>query len=139
MSEHTKYDDIINLEHHVSKVHKPMAMENRAAQFAPFAALSGHDDAIAETIRLTEPFKEPSEAEKKLLSRILNYAIENHSIVNVTYFIPDKIKFGGSYKNVLERIKKWDEYDNNIVMNDGNIIPVNFISKIDIKDDGIEF
>ena len=125
--------------HHVSDYHKPMPMRNRAAQFAPFAALSGHDDAIAETIRQTESFKELSDEEKNLLSRKLYYAIENHSRIAVTYFIPDKTKPGGSYKSVTGRIKKWVECDNAILLTDGNIIPVNFLSEIDIKDKDIEF
>ena len=134
-----KYDDIINLPHHVSDYHKPMPMRNRAAQFAPFAALSGHSDAIAETMRMTESFKELTDYEKNLLSRKLNYTIETGSRIGVTYFIPDKTKSGGSYKMINGRIKKWDEYDNTIMMTDGNIIAVKFISEIDIKDSNVEF
>ena len=134
-----KYDDIINLPHHVSDYHNPMPMRNRAAQFAPFAALSGHDDAIAETMRLTESFKELSDVEKNLLSRKLNYAIENHSKIAVTYFIPDKTNSGGSYKRVTGRIKKWDEYANTILLTGCKIIPINFISEIDIKISPEEF
>lgn len=128
-----KYDDIINLPHHVSDYHKPMPMAHRAAQFAPFAALSGHDDAIAETIRLTESFKELSEDEKNLLSRKLNYALENHSAVEITYFVTDKTKSGGFYSRVSGRIKKWDEYDNTLVLKEGNIIRIDLISQINIK------
>ena len=134
-----KYDDIINLPHHVSDYHKPMPMANRAAQFAPFAALNGHDDAIVETMRLTEDFKELSDDEKNQLSWKLNYILENHSSIDVTYFIPDRNKIGGAYRRLTGLIKKWDEYDNTILMNDGNIIPVNFISEIEIKDSNIEF
>ena len=78
-----KYDDIINLPHHVSDYHKPMPMRNRAALFAPFAALSGHDDAIAETRRITESFKELSDDEKTLVSRKLTYAIETKSQISL--------------------------------------------------------
>ena len=126
-----KYDDIINLTHHVSDYHKPMPMRNRAAQFAPFAALSGHDDAIAETRRITESFKELSDDEKTLVSRKLTYAIETKSQISLKYFIPDKTKAGGSYNRIEGRIMKWDEYNNTILMNDGNIIPVRSISEID--------
>ncbi|MCH5243123.1 MAG: hypothetical protein J1F67_12030 [Muribaculaceae bacterium] len=134
-----KYDDIINLPHHVSDYHKPMPMANRAAQFAPFAALSGYEDAIYETSRLTEAFKELSDDEKNLLSRKLNYAIENLSLTEITYFVPDNTKAGGSYKSVTGRIKKWDEYDNTLVLRDGKIIRIDLISEINIKDSNIEF
>ena len=134
-----KYDDIINLPHHVSDYHKPMPMVNRAAQFAPFAALSGYEDAIYETSRLTEAFKELSDDEKNLLSRKLNYAIENLSLTEITYFIPDTTKAGGSYKSVTGRIKKWDEYDKTLVLRDGKIIRIDLISEINLKDSNIEF
>ena len=125
-----KYDDIINLPHHVSDYHRPMSMRNRAAQFAPFAALSGHDDAIAETIRETEPFKDLTDEEKDILSGKLLYAIENRSKVTVTYFVPDKTKKGGAYERITGRIKKWDEYDGCISLYDGKVIPIKYISEI---------
>ena len=134
-----KYDDIINLPHHVSDYHKPMPMANRAAQFAPFAALSGYEDAIYETSRLTEAFKELSDDEKTLLSRKLNYAISNFSLTEITYFVPDKTKAGGSYKSITGRIKKWNEYDNTLVLRDGKIIRIDLISEINLKDSNIEF
>ena len=133
-----KYDDIINLPHHVSDYHKPMPMRNRAAQFAPFAALTGHDDAISETMRITEAFKELTDDEKTVLSRKLTYAIVKESNVDITFFIPDKTKKGGSYKKVRGQIKKWDEYNNTIFMRDGLVIPVNLISEIILKNEGEE-
>lgn len=129
-----KYDDIINLPHHVSDYHKPMPMEARAAQFAPFAALNGHDDAIAETARLTEAFRELTDDEKNLVSRKLQYALEHHSPVAVTYFIPDKSKTGGTYKRIVGKIRKWDEYDYTIHMPDGDVIPIALISEITLPD-----
>lgn len=129
-----KYDDIINLPHHVSDYHKPMPMENRAAQFAPFAALTGHEEAIAETARITDFFKELSDSEKELLSRRLNYAIKKHSLVEITYFIPDKSKSGGSYTKIIGRIKKREEYDNTLQMKEGAIIPIDFITEANLKD-----
>ena len=134
-----KYDDIINLPHHVSDYHRPMPMRNRAAQFAPFAALSGHEDAILETQRLTEKFKELSEEEINNLSRKLNYAVEKSSPIRLTYFVPDRRKVGGSYKSLEGTIKKWDEADNSLLMKDGTIISVNFISEIDIMDNIFDF
>lgn len=127
-----KYDDIINLPHHVSDYHKPMSMANRAAQFAPFAALSGHDDAIAETMRQTESFKELTDDEKFNLTRKLLYALENGSKIKISYFIPDETKSGGSYTRIIGRIKKWNEYDKSIILNDNNEIFIDFIHEIEI-------
>lgn len=134
-----KYDDIMNLPHHVSDYHKPMPMSARAAQFAPFAALSGHDDAIAETARITERLKELSDDEKYRLSRLLNLALENEEVVVISYFIPDKSKSGGTYKRLEGKIKDRDECDNTLMMTDGTTIPVNFISEIEFKNGTIEF
>lgn len=129
-----KYDDIINLPHHVSEHHKPMPMANRAAQFAPFAALSGHDDAIAETMRLTEAFKELSEDEINLLSRKLKYSIENRVTVEIKYFVHDKTKTGGKYKRVKGKIKKWEEFDHILLLEEGETIQIESISGIKILD-----
>lgn len=128
-----KFDDIIDLPHHVSDYHKPMPMANRAAQFAPFAALNGHDEAISETMRLTETFKELSEAEKNRLSRKLKYAIETHSLTEISFFVPDKSKNGGTYKKIIGRINKWDEFDNILILNEGTQIKIDLISEIYIK------
>ena len=133
-----KYDDIINLPHHVSEYHKPMPMENRAAQFAPFAALSGHNEAIVETARLTEMFRELSEDEQNRLTKKLNYVLENGSRVIITHFIPDTTKAGGMYKRVIGLIKKYDEIDRTLIMKDGKTIPIDFISEIEIKGSNIE-
>ena len=125
-----KYDDIINLPHHVSDIHKPMPMINRAAQFAPFAALSGYEEGIAETIRMTEPFKELSDYEKNRLSRKLKYALKNDRLIKITYFVPDKTKSGGCYKEISGAIKKWDEFEKTLVMKDGNVISIDYISEV---------
>lgn len=132
-----KYDDIINLPHHVSDFHKPMPMSNRAAQFAPFAALSGYEDAISEASRTTESFKELTDEDKNLLSLKLNYAIQNSSCAEITYFIPDKRKSGGFYNKVLDRIKNHDEYANTLELRNGLIIQIELISEIEIKDKDI--
>lgn len=127
-----KYDDIINLPHHVSQFYKPMPMENRAAQFAPFAALSGHDEAIKETARLTEFRKELSEVEINNLSITLEFALSKHLPVTITYFSPDKKKSGGSYETVSGVIRKWEETDNILIMEQGEAILVPYISDIRI-------
>ena len=125
-----KYDDIIDLPHHVSDYHRRMTMENRAAQFAPFAALTGHEDALAETARETQEMKELSEIEINGISRKLHYAIENRIPVRITYFLPDKTKSGGTYREISGSIKKRDEISGTLIFEDSRVIPISFISDI---------
>ncbi len=125
----SKYDDIIDLPHYEPR-HVRMTMENRAAQFAPFAALTGHRAAIDETARLTESLTELSQDEQTHLSRILNYAYEKQTDVSITYFLPDRKKTGGRYEKVNGRIKKIDDTERIIILSDGQIIPLDFISAI---------
>lgn len=125
-----KYDDIINLPHHVSDFHKPMSMENRAAQFAPFAALTGHNEAIHETGRLTEIFLEPTDEEKNLISQKIRMAFDKESVLTITYFVPDKSKPGGSYKKLTGKIKKIDEFESILLMESGETIKIQYINSI---------
>ena len=94
------YADIINLPHHISKVHSQMSMAQRAAQFSPFAALVGYEDVIDETARQTDSKRELDEMEKAELDRKL-CVIESHlaekPVVEIEYFIPDETKAGGEY------------------------------------------
>ena len=124
------YDDIINLPHHVSESHAPMSMANRAAQFAPFAALNGHDDAISETARLTDSKIELSDGEKEQLSRQLSYAVENGGEVGITYFQQDLQKRGGYYLNAYGVISKIDEYVKVVILADGRSLPLDSIYKL---------
>lgn len=119
-----RYDDIINLPHHVSKNRKPMSMENRAAQFAPFAALTGHDEAIAETARFTLNKRELSNEEFEELSKRLVKAIENDAKVVITYFVADKMKQGGCYRQIEGRVRSVDELESMIEMTDKQLIPL---------------
>ncbi len=114
----SKYDDIINLPHHVSKIHKPMPVEQRAAQFAPFAALSGHHEVIGETARQTQKKIELSEEERHLLSQRLAYSVARNVEVTVTYFVADTRKDGGKYVSVTGRIKRIDEYEGLLILHD---------------------
>lgn len=114
----SKYDDIINLPHHVSKVRRPMSMENRAAQFAPFSALTGHGEAINETARLTSTRLELSQEMLDSLSRRLAFALERQAPVTVTYFEPDPHKKGGKYVTARGVIKKVDDVAGIIVFSD---------------------
>lgn len=113
-----KYKDIINLPHHVSKTRKPMSLYNRAAQFAPFAALTGYDDAIKETARLTEERIELSDELKNMLNQKIKLIIENIKLqpeVAITYYVPDNKKSGGVYKTISGNVKRIDEVEKCII------------------------
>lgn len=128
-----KYDDIINLPHHVSKKHPQMSALNRAAQFSPFAALTGHDAAIKETARLTESFIELDENKKEQLDEQLQLIRENlkqKPECEITYFQPDEKKDGGVYMTIRGRIKKIDEYGHKIIFTDGTVLPIEHIFSI---------
>lgn len=123
----TAYDDIIHLPHHVSLTRPQMSMHDRAAQFAPFRALTGHGDAISETERLTErrpELTEDARAELDRKYRLLMAHIAEQPEVIITYFVPDPHKQGGALRTVTGRIKKLDAYGRSIVMLDGSVIPM---------------
>ncbi len=129
-----RYDDIINLPHHVSSVHLPMPAQDRAAQFAPFAALTGYGAAIRETARLTGERIELDENCKMAIDRklqMIKEQIASNPIIVVTYFKPDMKKQGGTYVTVQGRVKKIDEYVYTLVMMNGEKIPLRDI--IDIE------
>ena len=128
-----KYDDIINLPHHVSDFHRPMSLEKRAAQFAPFAALNGHEEAIAETGRLTEHLIELSEEERDSLALKLKYALTHGCIVSLKYFVPDLIKKGGRYLKIKSKINKIDEFEHSILLKNGMAISLDHIIEIRIE------
>ena len=116
------YDDIINLPCPTSKRHLRMAMIDRAAQFAPFAALTGYDDAICETGRLTGTKLDLSDETKERIDIKINYLIDNmeeNPEVTITYFVPDKKKAGGEYVTITDRIKKIDQYEHILIMESG--------------------
>ena len=120
----SRYDDIINLPHHVSKIRKPMPMINRAAQFAPFAALTGHDEAITETARQTTP--------KRILSSEA-YAIGHvgeRPNLTFTYFIPDTQKEGGRYVSTSGILRAYDDFEKKIALEDGTVILIETIISI---------
>lgn len=129
-----KYDDIINLPHYMNPNRIPMPLEKRAAQFAPFAALSGHDDALAETARLTENWRDLSENEKDEISHGISLAIHKNLRIRIRYFCPDERKAGGKYRNVCGFIKQWDEIENRLIMHGGDIIPIPYISEIMLEE-----
>ena len=121
-----KYDDIINMPHHVSEKHSQMPMIDRAAQFSPFAALTGYDAAIVETARLTDQKRELSEDQKQVISKALHdlqRRIKTDPVVTVTFFQPDDRKSGGAYKTVTGTAKKVDEYLGVLELTGGTVIP----------------
>ncbi len=128
-----KYDDIINLPHHISKKHPRLSIEQRAAQFAPFAALTGYGDAIKETTRLTEDRIELNEEEKESLDKKLQdlkSKISTNPQVTITYFVPDIKKSGGKYITKIGDLKKIDEYKKIVILEDKTIIPIKEIIEI---------
>lgn len=133
MSNENRYDDIINLPHHVSEKHPRMAMIDRAAQFSPFAALTGHGAAIEETARLTDERIELDESRKEIINEKLMFIAESADDapeVTVIYFVPDGRKFGGEYVSVTGKVRKIDAYKHDIVMSDGRPIPIENIYDI---------
>ena len=129
------YEDIIHLPHHVSLRRPQMSMKDRAAQFAPFAALTGHEDAVKETARLTDSRIDLDENEMQILNQKLQYldAQFEQPVIEITYFLPDQRKSGGEYMEVQGRIKRIDRYNQCLRMEDGTEIPITDILKIDLK------
>lgn len=128
-----EYDSIIGLPHPTSSKHPRMPLQDRAAQFSPFAALTGHHAAIRETERLTHERTELSEDEKaELNERLLTLSrnLDKEQKVEITYFVPDEKKSGGTYITLSGIVKKIDKYRRTIVMADGTVIPIEEIREI---------
>ena len=116
-----KYDDIINLPHHVSTKRPQMTRSARAAQFAPFAALVGLDDEMEETARLTDTKPELEEAEKEKINRILLEIRDNpqkETAVELTFFRPDGRKDGGAIITVPCTVRRIDELGRSLILSD---------------------
>ncbi len=129
-----KYKDIINLPHKQSTKRPRMPLLDRAAQFAPFAALTGYDDAINETGRLTDEKTELSEEnlnELNMKYQILVDKLDDEKIVSFTYFVPDGTKSGGAYITKQGIVKKVDDYERLITLYDSTKIPMDDILAID--------
>lgn len=130
----TRYEDIINLPHHVSSTRPQMSMLERAAQFSPFAALTGYDTAIKETGRLTDEKIEIGEEALTFLNMKLQLLVDNlddKPEVTFTYFKPDERKSGGAYVDATGTVKKVDDYERQIVMHNGTKIPLDDILNIE--------
>lgn len=129
-----RYADIINLPHHVSSKHPQMSISDRAAQFSPFAALTGHEEAIKETARLTDERIDLDDDRKYLLNEKLQMILkqnEKYPKVSVLYFVPDEKKTGGSYVSHTGKIKKIDGYEKMLVLTDGTKIAIDQIYEIE--------
>lgn len=130
-----RYDDMINLPHHISTVHPQMPVSERAAQFSPFAALTGYDDAVKETGRLTDTKIELDEDAKEILDeklRMIQEQIEERLMAEITYFQPDDKKEGGAYITASGNIKKIDEYKKAVIMENGTEICIEKIINISL-------
>lgn len=128
------YEDIIHLPHHVSATHPQMPVADRAAQFSPFAALTGYGDIITEIARMTDTRIEPDESLREELNRklqLLDRLVQDPPQVTLTYFQPDSRKDGGTYRTVACRIIKVDPAAQKIRTDDGLEIPIADLWSID--------
>ncbi len=129
-----RYDDIIDLPHPTSKKHPRMSRSDRAAQFSPFAALTGYEGAVRETARRTEARIELEEDELAALDEKLRLALawaDDPPLVSITYFQPDRRKAGGAYVTVQGRIQKLDTRRRTLTLQDGRTIPADEIIALD--------
>ena len=128
------YDDIINLPNPTSTKHPRMPLSDRAAQFSPFAALTGHEAAIKETARRTDEKLMLSDeviAEINVKLNLIAETIGTQQRIRITYFVPDNKKAGGAYISCYGCVKKIDEYEHTVVMEDKTVIPIEQISDIE--------
>lgn len=128
-----KYDDIIERNHPTSKKHPRMSIADRAAQFSPFAALTGHGEAIKETERLTQPRVELDENEKNLLNeklREIQMNLSEKPRVKIVYYIQDERKMGGAYVTFEGNVRKIDVYQKKMIFEDGTAVDMKDIVDI---------
>lgn len=129
-----QYDDIIHLPHPVSGQRAGMSMSDRAAQFSPFAALTGYEAVIEETGRLTDPSTELTESRKAELNGMLlaiREVLHTKPQIRAVYFQPDARKVGGAYVCTTGSVKKIDEYEGILIFTDGTQIPIDRIHTLD--------
>lgn len=116
------YEDIVNLPPHISKKHPQPSMMDRAARFAPFAAITGYEEMVLEEARVTEERIDLDEGALALLNEKLNMIqefLDEEPEVTITYFEPDKKKSGGAYITITGIVKRIDEYEHLVIMKDG--------------------
>ena len=130
------YDDIINMPHHISKTRKPMSLQNRSAQFAPFSALTGYDEKVREVARETSRKIELDDGIKLILNEklcLIKNDIKLRPKVTITYFVKDEKKSGGCYKTITGNVRVIDEIYKRIILIDNTII--SFDSIVSIRSD----
>ena len=130
------YDDIIDLPHHVSPTRPRMSMRDRAAQFAPFSALTGYDDTVAEVERLTEKRVLLDEYQLEVIDREINYLLENIEkdlTVYISYFAPDSKKDGGRYIDKKGVVSEVNEYERSITFDDGTKVQIDDILSLRVE------
>ena len=133
MAEKFPYEDIVNLPPHISKRHPQPSMMDRAARFAPFAAITGYEEMVLEEARVTEERIDLDEGSLSLLNEKLNMIqefLDEEPEVTITYFEPDKKKSGGAYVNITGIVKRIDEYEHFVIMTDGKKIRIEDIYAI---------
>ena len=133
MAEKYPYEDIVNLPPHISKKHPQPSMMDRAARFAPFAAITGYEEMVLEEARITEERVDLDEGALSLLNEKLNMIqefLDEEPEVTITYFEPDKKKSGGAYVNITGIVKRIDEYEHFVIMTDGKKIRIEDIYAI---------
>ena len=127
------YDDILHGCRPVSAKHPPMSRADRAAQFSPFAALTGYEAAVRETARLTQGRIEPSEEEKASIDGVLQYLqahLSEQPPVIVTYFVPDRKKDGGEYRTISASLRRLDPLERRLLLVDGTQVSIDDISQL---------
>jgi len=130
MAEKFPYEDIVNLPPHISKRHPQPSMMERAARFAPFAAITGYEEMVLEEARVTEERIDLDEGALSLLNEKLNMIqefLDEEPEITITYFEPDKKKSGGAYVSITGTVKRIDEYEHLVLMTDGKKISINEI------------
>ena len=134
------YDDIIALPHPEPRTHPRMSLHDRAAQFSPFAALTGHSAAIAETGRLTDSRITLDESEMARVDAELQHLQEllpSRPTVSITYFVPDERKAGGSYQTVTGTVRRIDTVNSALLLTDQRAIPILDILDVAIQEDAL--
>jgi len=130
------YKDLLDHPHHVSEKHPRMSLRERAAQFSPFAALTGHSAAIQETARLTEEERQLDENRLQELNEqlaLLESGLSERPFIKVRYYLPDEKKEGGSYRCVRGNLRRIDRHNRELILEDGIRIPLDHITDIEAE------
>ena len=136
MADKFPYEDIVNLPPHISKKHPQPTMLERAARFAPFAAITGYEEMVLEEARVTDERIELDEGTLAMLNEKLNIihdSLDSEPVIKITYFEPDKRKSGGAYVSVTGTVKRIDEYERLVIMSDGKKIRIDEIFGLEGK------